>query len=111
MIVEALKRETCSVKRSRGSMAKRVSRFALHVSRNHFPFVAAGIGNPIRYGGRLGFSRGGTGGRMCAMLTNSRQTWRSVGDICDQRSAFFKNSRWSSALKAANFENDRMQRT
>src|SRR5436190_8111613 len=88
----------------RENVAAFASSIPFHFSRDHWPLVAMGIGNPNGYEGRLGFGRGGRGGRMCAMLTNSRQVWRSVSDICDQRSAFFKNSRWSSALKAANFE-------
>jgi hypothetical protein len=46
---------------------------------------------------------GGSGGQGGTCATRSRQVWRSSGDICDQRSAFFKNSARSVGLMPANF--------
>ena len=54
----------------------------------------------IKFAGTVACGIGGIIG-MCA--TRSRQDWRSFGDICDQRSAFFKNSARSGPLMPANF--------
>ena len=49
----------------------------------------------------------GSGGMTGAGLTSSRQACRSAGDICDHRSAFFKNSCRSAGLIVANWVKDR----
>ena len=50
----------------------------------------------------------GNGGHSGTCLTRSRQVWRSFGDSCDQRWAFFKKSCFSVALMPANSVNARM---
>ena len=73
-----------------------------------FRFVATA--GWVRGGGGVGgmMSAFGSGGQTGTCATRSRQAWRSWGGICDQRSAFLRNSARSAGLMPANFAKARM---